>query len=207
MFGLGSAVLPALVGNVRAVDRKTLSREPRSTDARIRNQTSAPWGDEARTGGDLTVRKISLTEAEVDFTERMGINAEADGQARITGRIWALLMVLARDLTSAEIADTLMVSRGSVSTNLRMLENLKIIERRSRPGEREIYFGMCPHPYSALIEQFIERFANHRRMVETAAERIDRNAGRENLANLSRFYEILEQGHRAMLDEIMTADP
>lgn len=152
------------------------------------------------------MRKIPLTEAEVDFIERMGINAEADGQARITGRIWALLMVVARDLTSAEIADTLMVSRGSVSTNLRMLESLRIIERRARPGEREIYFGMCPHPYSALIEQFVQRFASHRKMVEAAAERLDRAEGRDNLKNLSRFYEILEQGHRAMLDEIKTVD-
>ena len=96
----------------------------------------------------MTTRKITLSEAETDFIERMGINAEADGQARITGRIWALLMVVARDLTSAEIADTLMVSRGSVSINLRLLESLKIIERRSKPGKRETYFGMCEHPYT-----------------------------------------------------------
>jgi len=150
----------------------------------------------------MTTRKITLSEAETDFIERMAINAEADGQARITGRIWALLMVVARDLTSAEIADTLIVSRGSVSTNLKMLESLKIIERRSKPGERETYFGMCEHPYEALIKQFIERFAGHRRILEAAAGKMERPQGQQNVANLARFYELQERGHRYMLEEL-----
>ena len=111
-------------------------------------------------------------------------------------------MVVARDLTSAEIADTLMVSRGSVSINLRLLESLKIIERRSKPGKRETYFGMCEHPYTLLIKQFIERFAGYRRMIEAAASRVNRPEGRENVVNLAKFYELQERGHRYMLEEL-----
>lgn len=155
----------------------------------------------------MKARKITLSEAETDFIQRMGINAEADGQARITGQIWALLMVVARDVTSVEIANTLMVSRGSVSMNLRLLEGLKIIERRSKPGERETYFGMCEHPYTALIEQFIERFAGYRRMIETAANKIERPEGQENVQNLARFYELQERGHRYMLEELEKQKP
>ncbi|HBR84719.1 MarR family transcriptional regulator [Erythrobacter vulgaris] len=150
----------------------------------------------------MSDKPVTLTPAEIDFIERMGINAEADGQARITGRIWGLLMVMGRMLTSAEIAETLKVSRGSVSTNLRLLEGLEIIERRSKPGEREIYFAMCPNPYTSLTKQFAKRFANHRRMVEEAAARIERQEGQQNLANLARFYELMEQCHRALLREM-----
>ncbi|QWC56354.1 MarR family transcriptional regulator [Erythrobacter sp. 3-20A1M] len=150
----------------------------------------------------MTTRKITLSEAETDFIERRGISAESDGQARITGRIWALLMVVARDLTSTEIADTLMVSRGSVSTNLRLLEGLKIIERRSKPGERETYFGMSEHPYTLLIKQLIERFAGYRRMIEAASSRMERPECRENVASLAKFYELQERGHRYMLAEL-----
>lgn len=150
----------------------------------------------------MSDKPANLARAEIDFIERMGINAEADGQARITGRIWGLLMVMGRMLTSAEIAETLKVSRGSVSTNLRLLENLEIIERRSKPGEREIYFAMCANPYNALTKQFAKRFANHRRMVEEAAARIERREGQQNLANLARFYELMEQCHRALLPEM-----
>lgn len=148
----------------------------------------------------MSDKPVNLTPAEIDFIERMGINAEADGQARITGRIWGLLMIVGRMLTSAEIAETLQVSRGSVSTNLRLLEGLEIIERRSKPGEREIYFAMCPNPYATLVRQFAKRFANHRRMVEEAAANIERPEGKQNLANLSRFYGLMEKAHRSMLD-------
>ena len=44
----------------------------------------------------MSDKPANLSPAEIDFIERMGINAEADGQARITGRIWGLLMVLGR---------------------------------------------------------------------------------------------------------------
>ena len=43
----------------------------------------------------MSDKPVTLTPAEIDFIERMGINAEADGQARITGRIWGLLMAIA----------------------------------------------------------------------------------------------------------------
>ena len=150
----------------------------------------------------MSSNSIPLTPAEIEFIERMGINAEADGQARITGRIWGLLMVVARMLTSAEIAGTLQVSRGSVSTNLRLLESLEIIERRSKPGEREIYFAMHPNPYNSLIRQFAQRFAKHRRMVEEAAAHMDRQEGRQNLANLARFYGLMEKQHCSLLDDL-----
>jgi len=150
----------------------------------------------------MSDKPVTLTPAEIDFIERMGINAEAGGQARITGRIWGLLMVMGRMLTSAEIAETLQVSRGSVSTNLRLLEGLDIIERRSKPGAREIYFAMCPNPYTSLTKQFARRFANHRRMVEDAAARIERQEGQQNLANLARFYELMEQCHRSLLSKM-----
>ena len=35
----------------------------------------------------MSDKPVTLTPAEIDFIERMGMNAEADGQARITGRI------------------------------------------------------------------------------------------------------------------------
>ena len=53
--------------------------------------------------------KNKLGKAEQDFVDRMGIVAEGDGLARITGRIWGLLIVTGDPLTSAEIADLLVI--------------------------------------------------------------------------------------------------
>jgi DNA-binding transcriptional regulator GbsR (MarR family) len=143
-----------------------------------------------------------LSEAEQNFIERMGLNSEADGHARITGRVWGLLMVLGVPLTSAEIAELLQVSRGSVSTNLKMLEMMSIIERRTKPGEREIYFAMCDQPYSALVRGFLDRFATYRRQIESAQKAIDRPEAQQRLEDLKTFYAAMETAHRAILDQI-----
>lgn len=149
---------------------------------------------------------ITLTDAERDFIERMGLNSEADGQPRITGRVWGLLAVAGEPLSSATIAETLDISRGSVSTNIRMLEMLELIERQTKPGEREIYFAICDQPYSTLIRGFAKRFANYRKMVEKAREAIDRPQAKKGLQDLATFYEVLERGHSAMLTDLEDAN-
>ena len=56
------------------------------------------------------------------FIERMGLAFESDGLPRIAGRIFGLLL-LSEDCRSLdELAAELKVSKGSVSTNARLLE-------------------------------------------------------------------------------------
>lgn len=145
---------------------------------------------------------LKLDDAEQDFIDRMGLNAEADGQARITGRVWGLLIIAGRPLTSAEISSLLDISRGSVSTNIRMLEMLELVERRSKAGERETYFAICEQPYSSLVRGFAKQFGNYRRMVERACDAIDRPEARQNLKDLATFYAVLEDGHQSMLTHL-----
>ena len=109
--------------------------------------------------------KNKLGKAEQDFVDRMGIVAEGDGLARITGRIWGLLMVTGDPLTSAEIADLLVISRGSVSTNMK-------------------------------------RFPANRRIVEQAADAIDRPDVRDRLNDLGGFYALLENAYGDMLEKL-----
>ena len=143
--------------------------------------------------------KNKLDKAEQDFVDRMGIVAEGDGLARITGRIWGLLIVTGDPLTSAEIADLLVISRGSVSTNIRTLEALEIIEKRTVAGDRSAHYAMCKQPYALLISAQMKRFPANRRIVEQAAEAIDRPDVRERLNDLSSFYALLENAHGDML--------
>jgi DNA-binding transcriptional regulator GbsR (MarR family) len=68
------------------------------------------------------------------FIERVGLIAQVDGLPRIAGRIMGLLVIYGGPFSFAEIAKRLQVSRGSISTNRRLLENLGVIERVARPG-------------------------------------------------------------------------
>ena len=68
------------------------------------------------------------------FVEEVGLLWERDGLPRISGKIVALLIVEDREFDLEELADRLQVSRGSVSTNTRLLESHGVLRRTSRPG-------------------------------------------------------------------------
>jgi DNA-binding transcriptional regulator GbsR (MarR family) len=74
------------------------------------------------------------------FIERMGLESEADGMPRIAGRVLGFLIAAENPASLDEIADQLRVSRASVSTNCRLLEQIGAAERTSIPGDRRDYY-------------------------------------------------------------------
>ena len=101
------------------------------------------------------------------FIERMGLAFESDGLPRIAGRIFGLLL-LSEDCRSLdELAAELKVSKGSVSTNARLLEQRGILERNSRPSDRRDYYRVPPDLFSHTLEQRLERW---QRFHETIGE-------------------------------------
>lgn len=78
------------------------------------------------------------------FVERMGLEAETDGMPRIAGRVLGFLVTAESPASLEEIADRLRVSRGSISTNCRLLEQIGAAERVSLPGDRRDYYALAP---------------------------------------------------------------
>jgi DNA-binding transcriptional regulator GbsR (MarR family) len=106
-----------------------------------------------------------------DFIERMGVLVEAEGLPRIGGRLMALLVLEGGPFSFADLAKRLRVSRASISTNSRFLVNLGILERVTRPGERQDYFQIAEHPYVRLMRGAMERMGRSRELVaRTRAE-------------------------------------
>lgn len=101
------------------------------------------------------------------FIERLGLFTEQDGFPRIAGRIFGLLLLAPDAYSLDEIADRLGVSKASVSTDARRLDQLGIIERVSRPGDRRDYYSVTP----ALHERFMEmRLQRLRRFIAILEE-------------------------------------
>lgn len=94
------------------------------------------------------------------FIERMGLDAESDGFPRIAGRVAGLLVASATPSSLDEIAETLQVSRASVSTNCRLLENLGVADRVSLPGDRRDYYEISrdfPNRFFQVVERQLDR--------------------------------------------------
>jgi DNA-binding transcriptional regulator GbsR (MarR family) len=92
------------------------------------------------------------------FIERMGLALESDGLPRIAGRIFGLLLVSEGARSLDELACELRVSKGSVSTDARLLEQRGVLERISRPADRRDYYRVPPDLFTHTMAQRLARW-------------------------------------------------
>jgi DNA-binding transcriptional regulator GbsR (MarR family) len=116
---------------------------------------------------DSSPARAPLHPAAVEFIEQLALLAEADGLPRIAGKIVGLLVIGQEPLSFDEIAEQLQVSRGSVSTNTRLLETRGVIRRVSRLGERRDLFEVGPDFLERILEHQLERQRAMRRISST----------------------------------------
>jgi DNA-binding transcriptional regulator GbsR (MarR family) len=92
------------------------------------------------------------------FVGEMGLTFEADGFTRIGGRLFGHLLLAERPLSLDEIAETLQVSKASVSTDARRLFEKGVVVRSGRPGDRRDYWEIAPDFFASLMEYRVERW-------------------------------------------------
>ena len=140
--------------------------------------------------------------AETDFIEGMGLILQSDGMPRIAGRLMGLFVLHGGPFSFAELAERLAISRGSVSTNTRLLEDLGVIERVAIRGERQDYFRLAPDPYTELVERKRMRTMRAREAVLRNAEVLNvEPEGLERVAELANFFRVLvDTTERALAD-------
>jgi DNA-binding transcriptional regulator GbsR (MarR family) len=102
------------------------------------------------------------------FVERMGLALESDGLPRIAGRIFGLLLVSEDARSLDDLAGELRVSKGSVSTNARMLEQRAVLERISQPGDRRDYYRVPPDLFSHTMAQRVARWQRFHEAIAAA---------------------------------------
>lgn len=144
----------------------------------------------------------TLTNAETDFIERLGLIAESGGLTRISGRIWGLLVVSGKALAPIEIAQMLQVSRASVSMGIKTLSTLEVVEPKTKAGMRHTYFAIREHPYISMLQALVKRANADTAMVRNAMAAIQRPEARKRLKDLATFYSIMGAGYQSMLEQL-----
>src|SRR4051812_19217559 len=94
----------------------------------------------------------------VSFIERMGLILELEGLPRIAGRVFGLLLVSEGARSLDDIAAELRVSKGSVSTNTRLLEQRGMLERVCRPADRRDYYSVPRDLFLHTMDQRLARW-------------------------------------------------
>lgn len=116
---------------------------------------------------------------EKHFVEDMGLFFEQTGMPRMAGRILGWLLISDPSHQSlGELADALMASKGSISTNTRLLIQIGLIERLILPGVRHDYFRIRPEAWHQTIRQSLDRVSVIRQLAERGLKLIK---GRDSL--------------------------
>ncbi len=112
------------------------------------------------------MNKGKRNEALSPFVEECGLVFEEFGLPRTSGRIWGWLIVCdPPEQTAKQLARALRVSKGSISTNTRLLERVGMLERVGIPGSRESQHRLVPHAWESVLKH---RIAGTHRMVGLA---------------------------------------
>lgn len=146
-----------------------------------------------------------LRAAQERFIEGMGLALEEDRLPRIAGRLVGLLILSPEPVRFDQLSERLQVSRGSISTNTRLLENMGVIERVTRPGDRRDYFQINEQP--GLLQRVVDRFRTRQAMAEEMKHALlpEPEGGtvvRDRLEGFTRFYGILADSFDSVLAEM-----
>ncbi len=140
----------------------------------------------------------------VHFAEQMGVMFEQLGNTRINGRLLGWLVVCdPPEQSSAQLADALNASRGSISTGTRALIAAGMIEKLRFPGDRATYFRVRPGVWQTALQAKMAvitlfREAAARGMDELRAAGMDESR-LDRLRDLHDTYAFFEREMPAML--------
>lgn len=127
---------------------------------------------------------------EDSFIETIGVISSAEGWPPISGRILGYLVLADGACSLTDIAEALNVSKASVSTNVRLLEAKGIAVREARRGSRQDHWRVETRPHRAVLESLAERFQRNARRIDEIATLFpdDKNSQRQKVEEFSEFY-------------------
>ncbi|MBB5720818.1 DNA-binding transcriptional regulator GbsR (MarR family) [Loktanella ponticola] len=114
----------------------------------------------------------SIEETRSEFIEKIGVMAQTDGLPRIAGRMLGLFVWDVEAIAFGDLAEQLQVSRGSISTATRILEERRLIKRVAKPGDRQDYFQLAENPYAKMLDYYAETLGHTQAEITDTIEKI-----------------------------------
>lgn len=144
-----------------------------------------------------------MDEATLDFLESMGRHFEQEGAPRIAGRLFGLLMLQEEPCSLDDIASLLQASKGSASTNARLLERVGVAERVTRPGDRRDYYQVADNMGERMLALAVERLKQMTERLRRGAETLRMSPRvRDRFAESIRFHEKAQETVEEVLERL-----
>lgn len=148
----------------------------------------------------MDILERTLTEKEQKLIDKLGLYYENYGIPRIGGKILGLLLVAEEPISAEQISKALNVSRGSVSTNLRLLVSAGIFEKHPRAGDRTDYYTVSDAAWDNAIRARIQGFIELKSIIEKNTEERKENSNRK-LTEILRWTDVMIDGYKNTLEE------
>ena len=100
---------------------------------------------------------------QLPFLERVSRLLMDEGIPRIGGRIYGRLLLTDEALSLDDLVAELGASKGSVSSNVRLLEDRGMLELVSRPGDRKDYYRLTSDGVTGPLALMLRRLGDFRR--------------------------------------------
>ncbi|KAA3648161.1 MAG: MarR family transcriptional regulator [Chloroflexi bacterium] len=130
------------------------------------------------------------------YAEEFGLAFEQFGITRMAGRILGWLLVCEPPHQSPQdLQDALQASKGSISTNTRMLERLNFVERISLPGDRRTYFQVKADAWSGIMQTEVVALEQFQNMTRRGLEQMDNEPEeqRRRLQEMHDFFQFIQK--------------
>lgn len=129
------------------------------------------------------------------FVDRMGDTFDEMGIPRIAGRLFGWLLICEPpEQSSAQLAEAVEASAGSVSTMMRLLERGGLAERIGQPGSRKVWYRIRPDAFEAVLMQRVRQVTGLRELAEEGIRELEQEGRQaERLREMRRFYAFFER--------------
>ncbi len=143
----------------------------------------------------------------IDFIEKTGLITQAEGLPRIAGRVFGMLIFDGEVVSFGDLAKRLQVSRASISTSIRLLEERGLVKRMTKPGERQDYFQLAPNPYATMLAGIQKRTqATMSEIAQTIGNLPKEAEAIGRLTAYANFYASMDSAVAVALDELNDAN-
>jgi len=129
------------------------------------------------------------------FIDGMGMYFENQAIPRIGGRMLGALMIAHWPLSAEDLAAILKISRGSISTNMRMLLASGLVEKAPMPGSRITHFAFSHDAMEHRIAAGVRSTQAFKRLLLQAAAVIpQRDPSRHHIDDSLEWTDLLIEG-------------
>lgn len=140
------------------------------------------------------------------IVETMGLLTEAEGMSRIMGRIFGFLLLCEEAQSLDDMAVALNVSKASISTDARRLEDMGFLMRVSRPGDRRDYYELAGDFMERSMRRQIEKIRKLRDAMREAQDGLEASTRiRQRLHDFETVFDIGIASLERDLDQLETA--